>query len=112
VNLRPALGVEEARDEGGHWFGFHPHQEGKVLYEGDLLVGLVSYAPSIRWVGSLWVHPDYRRQGYGSLLLQQYPEAEWIRVAKDNPHALALYRKFGFEIDVTKEWGHSFVMRR
>jgi len=34
-------------------------------------VTTTSYGPHLEWIGMLLVHPDYRRQGMGSALLQQ-----------------------------------------
>jgi len=63
------------------------------------------------WIASLWVHPDYRRQGYGTRLLDQvvtewgYDEALYLIVSPytDQPldvgqlHEWYMYR-WGFDL--------------
>lgn len=43
-----------------------------AAWEGEQVLGFVTSVrvnETVRWVASLWVHPDYRRQGWGAALM-------------------------------------------
>ncbi|CUR61883.1 putative GCN5-related N-acetyltransferase [metagenome] len=59
-----------------------------------------------RYASYMWVHPDRRREGIGTLLLMtliaRLREGEvsslWLWVMDDNPSALRLYEQTGFRL--------------
>ncbi len=90
-----------------------------LALRGELVVGLASVQPNPRWrqrhVGDigLMVHDAHHRQGIGSALLAALLELadQWLGLARlqltvyaDNAAALALYQKFGFEIEGMLRW--------
>ena len=83
-----------------------PHQVLKV--NGKVVSNLrVFHTANRAGIYAFRVHPDFRRQGLGELLMRQvlfdlqdqYQQA-WLEVNSDNPPAIALYRKLGFDISV------------
>lgn len=83
-----------------------PHQVLKV--KGKVVSNLrVFHTTNRAGIYAFRVHPDFRRRGLGELLMRQvlfdlqdqYQQA-WLEVNSDNPPAIALYRKLGFDISV------------
>lgn len=83
-----------------------PHQVLKV--NGKVVSNLrVFHTTNRAGIYAFRVHPDFRRRGLGELLMRQvlfdlqdqYQQA-WLEVNSDNPPAIALYRKLGFDISV------------
>ncbi|GEM49034.1 GNAT family N-acetyltransferase [Deinococcus cellulosilyticus] len=83
-----------------------PHQVLKV--NGRVVANLrVFHTANRAGIYAFRVHPDFRRRGLGELLMRQvlsslqdqYQQA-WLEVNSDNPAAIALYRKLGFDISV------------
>jgi ribosomal protein S18 acetylase RimI-like enzyme len=83
----------------------------------DKLIGFIAGDPHTRegigWIATLGVLPQYRRMGIAAALLakcEQSLELPNLRlsVRRSNESALALYRKFGYEmIDVWRNYYHS-----
>ncbi|MCX7683330.1 MAG: GNAT family N-acetyltransferase, partial [Anaerolineae bacterium] len=85
--------------------GFAP---GFVWVENGRVLGNVSLRRAVEWggfiIGNLAVHPDWRRQGIASALMEKALEAvsarggRWIglEVRSDNRPAFALYERLGF----------------
>lgn len=75
-------------------------------------VGLVGATPEDdipredRYASYMWVHPDRRREGIGTLLLETLIDrlradgvpSLWLWVMDDNPNALRLYEGAGFRL--------------
>jgi ribosomal protein S18 acetylase RimI-like enzyme len=69
-------------------------------------------------VWSLEILPEYRGLGHGRAMMQSVYavahhlkiEKVWLRCNKDNPVALAMYAKEGFE--VVEERSHDYAMER
>lgn len=61
------------------------------------------------------VHPDYRRKGYGSIIMRYLThrfeelncEQGWLSVNENNSSAQNLYTKFDFSNTKTASWGDS-----
>ena len=73
------------------------------LYSGEVVANLntIRFARSLVGIASLSVHPDYRRRGYGALLLrgvmevfrQEDPAARFLLFSEVDPK---MYQKIGF----------------
>lgn len=77
-----------------------PGRVGETWYVSELQGGKVRF-----WVDWIWIDPPYRRRGYASQVLELLAE-EAVRhgadriglyVFADNPGAMALYAKLGFQ---------------
>jgi len=74
----------------------------QAAFDADRPVGFISM-PTPTFVGLLFVHPRYLRQGIGRALWEQarafidktYPEAETVET-NSTPYALEFYRSVGF----------------
>lgn len=84
--------------------------DGKVI--GQAGITYLAKSPRRRHVGELGmaVHTEWRRKGVGSALLEALVDLadNWINVTRlelrvftDNDAAIALYKKFGFEVEGT-----------
>jgi ribosomal protein S18 acetylase RimI-like enzyme len=78
---------------------------------GEVHGGVVAFAGTRgNYVSWLFVHPDFRRRGVGSLLLREVMAplcaAVDLNVAKNNQAARALYEKAGFKVakEFVGEW--------
>jgi len=78
---------------------------------GEVHDGVVAFAGTKgNYVSWLFVHPDFRRRGLGSLLLREamapLSGAVELNVAKNNQPARALYEKAGFKLakEFVREW--------
>ena len=88
-----------------------PFVEGFVFEEKGELLGYAMTAPSYTteyggtciWLEDLYIKPEYRHRGLGSLffsyLEQQYPHAVRFKleVEKENENAIATYEKNGYD---------------
>ena len=84
---------------------------------GGKMVGFIAGDPHPRdkvgWIATLGVLPEYRRSGIAAALLEACEQAlalPYLRlsVRRSNEPALALYRKFGYQvIDVWRNYYHS-----
>ena len=101
--------------------GENPFVEGFVFEEQGELLGYAMTAPSYTteyggvciWVEDLFIKPDHRHKGLGSLffsyLEQQYPHAVRFKleVEQENKHAIDAYLKKGYDFspyfEMTKE---------
>ena len=87
--------VVVARDEQGHAIG---------MVSGQLVISTAEGAASV-WVEDLVVHPEYRRNGIGSAMLDHllsWGKAQGATRAqlvndKDNPHAEVFYNSRGWQ---------------
>jgi len=83
---------------------------------GDVVAyALVRNSHNVMDLLRLGVHPDYQRVGFGTQLLQrllQENEKAMLTVKKDNPRAIRLYRKHGFQIVGHLPSNNSWVMLR
>ena len=89
----------------------------KAVVEGDKMAGFIAGDPhprdGIGWIATLGVLPEYRRLGIAAALLEQceqelnLPNVR-LSVRRSNEPALALYRKFGYQmVDVWRAYYHS-----
>jgi predicted GNAT family acetyltransferase len=98
----------------GGGLAFSPEQIARGVFYGisveDRLVAvagthLVSPTYSVAAMGNIFVHPDYRGRGYGTVvtsavaneLLQRGIRDVVLNVAQDNAPAIHVYEKLGFE---------------
>lgn len=73
-----------------------------IIYNGDTPVGLFEvsydYFEEMKWIQSLWIHPNYRLRGYGSAAITHivrtcnYPQ---LKLFAAN-HSAPFYEKHGF----------------
>lgn len=94
-----------------------------VALDGEQVVGWVDITPVIgdsrAHIGTLGIAilPGYRDQGLGPRLLRTAIDAAWARgitrielsVRTDNPRAIALYKRFGFHHEGTRQ--HANLVR-
>jgi len=118
--------VGEAPPPGGHRLS--AEDNGRVI---GLITVFQKQNPRLMHIGDLgmMVHPDYWGLGIGSRLMTAILDIadNWLdlrrvelEVNTDNPAAVALYQKFGFEIEGTKRfhafgdgrWADSYFMGR
>ena len=89
----------------------------KAVVEENKMVGFIAGDPHPRdgvgWIATLGVLPEYRRLGIAAALLEQceqelnLPNVR-LSVRRSNEPALALYRKFGYQmVDVWRAYYHS-----
>jgi ribosomal protein S18 acetylase RimI-like enzyme len=78
---------------------------------GEVHGGVAAFAGTKgNYISWLFVHPDFRRRGLGSLLLREVMAplcgAVELNVAKNNQPARALYEKAGFKVakEFVGEW--------
>lgn len=103
-----------------HFIVLVPHEQG-----GDDPAAIMHVAgkddPCL-WLASLWVHPAYRRRGFGDILVREAldyaeergKEAVSLSVASGNDAAVALYRKHGFRTAFLHQFsdGPRWIMTR
>lgn len=74
-----------------------------VAREGETPVGFVAWWPPENFIHSLFVHPEYLRQGIGTALLTaclaQVGRPAQLKCAQLNAAALAFYRSHGWTVD-------------
>ena len=91
-----------------------PHIIRLKALEGQKLAGFIALdlrrTHKIAWIATLAVHPDYRRQGIGSRLLEvaeskvALPRIR-LSVRRSNQPAIDLYRKYGYrQVDVWRKY--------
>lgn len=72
-----------------------------VVEHNQILVGFISFWRPKRFIHNLFVHPNWQKQGFGSMLLKQAEECLRLplslRVEMDNLGVCAFYEKNGFE---------------
>ena len=100
-----AWGWDEDFQRNGFWT-HHPIRDFQmILVEGQRAGGLhVEVLPEQHFVRMIFLHPEFQRQGMGSLLLRQtYQQARdagkplYLKVIKSNP-ARRLYERLGFHL--------------
>jgi mycothiol synthase len=75
-----------------------------VVFLQEMPAGFVLVAGA--WIVQVGVVPDARRRGIGTELVsfalqriaESGAEAAWLNVSADNPRAISLYRRLGFEV--------------
>lgn len=118
--LRLVFTDKEEADGGCHYFAvsLNPYRESYfeywVLDVGGKIVGTTGLyyddtTPNDLWLGWFCVHPDFRRKGYGTMLLQfsiqKARQAKatrlrlWTTNAPDTAVATELYRHWCFTLD-------------
>mgnify|MGYP001825202339 FL=1 len=88
---------------------FEQRFEFTVVYDGDRIIGFANLYDRVRqnfaFIGNVFIHPDYRGQGLGKLVLQYMIKAAFekyhfsearLSVFADNERAIALYQQHGF----------------
>lgn len=88
----------------------------KASVDGKM-AGFIAGDPHTRekigWIATLGVLPEYRRMGIAAALLEQCEQemhlpSVRLSVRRSNEPALALYRKFGYQmVDVWRHYYHS-----
>lgn len=100
---------EERPDNG---YRFVAEVDGRAVGSGNLFVDQLARSQHCASLG-MTVHPDYWGMGIGSRLMAKLMDMadNWLNlkrieleVATDNPAAIHLYEKFGFEIEGTKRF--------
>jgi GNAT superfamily N-acetyltransferase len=101
-----------------------PYLEGYVFEEKDTLLGYAMVAKSFStefgkpclWIEDLYLLPEARHHGLGTAFLdfieQQYPHTDLrLEVEEENTHAVATYKKCGYDIlpymEMKKEVGRN-----
>lgn len=78
---------------------------------------MVGYEGHRGWINYLAVHPDYRRQGYGRLLMQLAevllrelgcPKIN-LQVRTSNKGVIEFYRKLGYQVDEVVSLGKRLI---
>jgi len=80
-----------------------------VVCDGDRIIGFANLYDRMQdnfaFIGNVFIHPDYRGQGLGKLVLQYMIKAAFekyqftevrLSVFSDNERAISLYRQYGF----------------
>ena len=62
----------------------------------DRWIGYSTYDPESKSLSTLEVNKEYKRQGFGKILLDLWPKAEQLYVEAYNTGAIALYKKAGW----------------
>ncbi|MBQ7341292.1 MAG: GNAT family N-acetyltransferase [Oscillospiraceae bacterium] len=91
--------------------GDSPYAEGFIVEDADRILGYAMVAKSYStefgkpciWIEDLYLKEPYRGKGLGSQVLQfifdQFPGSIFrLEVEEENAHAIAAYRKNGFEV--------------
>ena len=85
---------------------------------GQLMASaMVGYDGHRGWINYLAVHPDYRRQGYGEVLMRHAEQALLamgcpklnLQVRSANASALAFYRSLGYLPDDVVSMGKRLI---
>jgi L-phenylalanine/L-methionine N-acetyltransferase len=127
-SLEYGAAVERFSDSASYRHRFVAEVDGRVVGSASLSA---RQNPRSKHCGGLgmMVHPDYWGMGIGSRLMAQLLDMadNWLNLQRvelevniDNPAAIHLYEKFGFEIEGTKRfqsigdgrWVHSHFMAR
>ena len=103
---------QEIKDMFAGEFGrFWPEASPLILFNSELVAGICTVfkapwekTPTCPFIIDLMVHPNFRRQGLGALLIHETAQAVLrggqthvaLRVQVDNTAAISLYRKLGF----------------
>lgn len=82
-----------------------------VVCEGDKIIGFANLYDRMQdhyaFIGNVFIHPDYRGQGLGKLVLQYMIKAAFekfqftevrLSVFADNERAISLYQNYGFSV--------------
>jgi GNAT superfamily N-acetyltransferase len=104
LGLSASAGWNQLREDWALFLGFQPGAC-FVALAGDRLVGTltaIDYNGRFSWIGMVLVHPDWRRRGIGTLLMNAAIETlascETIKLDA-TPAGRPLYAQLGFEVE-------------
>lgn len=118
IRLCRESGWNQLREDWRRLIGYEPNGCFAATYDGQLAgtVTTTRYGRELGWIGMMLVHPEFRRRGIATALMEQsinYLRQHGVRCIKldATPVGQAVYEELGFEVEWTfHRWSREVTM--